>query len=91
MQLMLFTWDTTSEVYSDGITKTLDQQRADLEASYKKIATPLQFLDAFGEPPALNGGVYFTALTQNIPSYSTIQKPYVLYDVEFTQAAGTTI
>jgi hypothetical protein len=87
MQLMLFTWPTDSEVYSeDGIVKTMDQQISDLEASYAKIATPLTFLDAFGNPPSASSKVYFTNMVQSIPNYSTVQKGYALYDIELTEA-----
>lgn len=86
MSLMLVTWGTSSKPYQDGITKTAEQQMADLEASYGKIATSLQFLDVFGNPPSASSGVFFTNLNQIIPNYSTVQKPYILVDIECTES-----
>ena len=83
--LHLVTWDPTSEPYKDGITQTMDQQRQQLEASYLKVNTSLQFVDPFGETPTL-GGVYFTNLTENFPSYSTVQKPYLIMDIELIES-----
>jgi hypothetical protein len=78
-------WPEDSDVYKDGITQTMDEQRQNLEASYSKIATPIQFIDPFGESPD-SGGVYFTLLNQIIPSYSAKQKGYVLFEIELTEA-----
>jgi hypothetical protein len=83
--LLLNTWDTTSQPYKDGVTQTLDQQRTNLEASYLKVATAVQFLDPFGEAPTL-GGVYFTSLNENLPPYSTVEKPYLLMDIELVES-----
>lgn len=85
MTLILADWATDSQPFQDGITQTLDQQRSNLETSYLKIATPLQFIDPFGEVPGL-GGVYFTNLNEIIPAYATVQKPYVLMELELTEA-----
>lgn len=83
--LILCTWPTNSQPYEDGIIETLDQQRANLEASYSKIATSIQFVDPFGESPSL-GGVYFTNLNESIPQYSTVQRPYVIGDIELIES-----
>lgn len=83
--LLLATWQSDSQPYQDGITQTMDQQRINLEVSYKKISTALQFVDPFGDSPDL-GGVYFTNLAENIPPYSTVQKPYLLMDVEIIES-----
>lgn len=85
MTLQLADWATDSDVYTDGVTQTLDQQRNNLEASYAKISTPIAFEDPFGEIPGA-GGVYFTNLNQVIPAYSTVQKPFLLMEVELTEA-----
>lgn len=83
--LLLATWDPTSTPYKDGITQTLSQQRAHLEASYMKINASMQFVDPFGDTPDL-GGVYFTSLNENIPVYSTDQKAYLLMDIELIES-----
>jgi hypothetical protein len=85
MTLMLNTWPAGSILYQDGITQTLSQQIANLEASYAKISTPIQFVDPFGAVPGA-GGVYFTNLNEIIPNYATSEKPYVTMDVELTEA-----
>lgn len=85
--IMVVTWPPSSQPYKDGITQTLDQQISNLETSYSKVNTAIQFLDIFGNPP--NGstpGVYFTNLNQNIPNYSTVQTPYLLMDVELIES-----
>lgn len=86
MTIICTDWATNSLVYQDGVTQTLLQQITNLEASYAKIAKSLQFLDAFGNPPSASVGVYFTNLNQIIPNYATVQKPYVLYEVELTES-----
>ena len=86
--LILNTWLPDSEPYKDGITQTIAEQIANLEASYEKVATALNFLDPFGNPPNPDPslqGVYFTLLRENIPAYSTVQKPYILMDVEVVE------
>lgn len=85
MTLMIQSWDPNSLPYKQGITQTIDQQAANLEASYGKIASLLSYIDPLGVTPGSNG-VYFTDLNQLIPQYSTNQKPYLLYQVEFTCA-----
>lgn len=65
-QVMAYNWATTSLPYKQGATANFDSQRQTIEASYSKIATPLAFLDPFGEPPTFSG-----ALTSNISSGTT--------------------
>jgi hypothetical protein len=86
MTLQLATWDTNSQVYKDGVTKSAIQQMSDLESSYAKIATSIQFLDIFGNPPSASSGVYFTNLNQIVPNYSTVQKIHILAEVELTES-----
>ncbi len=86
MTLILNTWATTSDVYQDGVTQTVDQQISNLEASYAKIATSVQFYDPFGNPPSAGKGCYFTNYNQIIPNYGTKNKTYVLAEVELTEA-----
>ena len=83
--LVLSNWGTDTLVYQDGVTETLDQQRQNLETAYSKISTPIEFIDPFGEVPGA-GGVYFTNLNETIPQYSTVAKPYVLMEIETTEA-----
>lgn len=83
--LMIQTWAPGSTPNLNGITATWDVQLQALEASYAKVATPIQFVDPLGQSPGA-GGVYFTNLTQMFPNQSTPQKPYLLYDVELTEA-----
>lgn len=89
MTLQLESWNPNSQVYQDGVTQTITQQLANLEASYGKAATSLQFLDAFGNPPSASSGVYFTNYNQIIPNYGTVEKVYVLAEVELTESTQT--
>jgi len=91
MTLILANWDSSSLPYQAGITSSALSQLSDLETSYKKIATPLEFLDPFGNPPTLNVGVYFTDMIIRVPNYATDKKPYVLCDITLQEASGTTI
>lgn len=92
MTLILATWSHDSLLYKAGITQTVQQQMANLEASYKKIATSIQFLDPFGNPPAPpNYGTYFTNYNQIIPNYSTNNKVYILAEIELTESTTKTI
>ena len=72
MTLILNDWSTDSLMYQDGITESLDQQRVNLERSYEKIATTINFYDPFGEPPNVHGytpsGVSFSGTTLSIDS-----------------------
>lgn len=54
-QVNVLNWLTTSNPFKQGATLDFDAQRATLEESYSKIATPISFLDIFGEPPLFNG------------------------------------
>ncbi len=92
--LHIATWDPSSIPYKLGVTQTWDVQMANLEASYLAINTSLQFTDVFGNNPILPngggvGGVYFTNLNQNVPNYSTPEKPYILVDVEVIESLAT--
>jgi hypothetical protein len=93
MTLILETWDPNSIPYKDGITIPWWQQLQNLEASYGQIAQVLSFQDPFGRVLApvgantsQNWGVFFTNLNEIIPKYATPQKPYVLCEVEITEA-----
>jgi hypothetical protein len=91
MTLILETWDTNSVPYKLGITQTVDQQLASLEASYAKVSTQLYFIDPLGNPPALSTGVYFTNYRQIIPKYATNGKVIIQAEIELQEAAGITI
>src|SRR3972149_1057369 len=49
MLLELRSWPTDSVPFQQGVTDSFETQRANLEASYAKITTALQFKDIFGE------------------------------------------
>lgn len=91
MSLHLNTWPPDSPLYIAGITQTALQQMQNLEASYKKIATSVQYIDPLGNPPAPNTGVFFGDLKQIIPSYATNQKLYFEVQISLIQAAGIVI
>lgn len=86
--LILQTWKTDSQPYLDGIIDTWDTQLQNLEASYGKIATVIHFQDPFGQSPGANAnfGVFFTNFNEIIPNYATPQNPFVLCEVELTEA-----
>lgn len=88
MTLILQTWKVGSTPYLDGITDTWDVQLQNLEASYGKIATVISFQDPFGQSPGANAqyGVFFTNFNEIMPNYLTPQKPYVLAEIELTEA-----
>ncbi len=88
MTLILQTWRTDTQPYKDGITDPWDTQLQALEASYAKIATVLSFIDPFGQSPGANAqfGVFFTNFNELIPNYATPQKPFVLAEIEITEA-----
>lgn len=88
MTIILQTWATGSLPYKDGITGTWDTQLANLETTWAKIATPVQFVDPFGQSPgpASNYGVFFTSFNLTIPQYSTPEKSFVLAQIEVTEA-----
>ncbi len=79
-------WSNSADL-SSIIPQTVDEQMANLEASYLKKATLLNFTDPFNNIYQ----IYFTNLNQIIPPYATIGKIYVSYEVELTTAAGPTI
>lgn len=91
MTLQLQTWTSDSLPYQQGVTETIEQQVANLEATYLRIATALSFLDPLGNPPNIATGVYFTQHVESIPKWSTTQKPYILVDIELIEAAGVTV
>ena len=82
--LILQDWSHDSLPYKQGVTETFDQQRKNLETSYTKIATAIEFEDPFSESPTL-GGVYFTSYIQTIPSFASNQKPYILAPIIITE------
>lgn len=91
--VILETWEPDSLPYQAGVTQTWDVQLQNLENSYGAVATVLAFQDPFGRKfvpaggnAAQNWGVFFTNLNEIIPKYSTTQKPYVLCEVEVTEA-----
>ncbi len=84
--LHIATWDPNSIPYKAGVTEAWDVQMANLQTAYLKTNASLEFLDVFGVAPAVDSGVYFTNLNQNIPNYSTSMKPYILADIEVIEA-----
>ena len=92
MQLLIATWAPGSVPYKAGITQTWDQQYQNLQNSYAQNATVLQFVDPMGlSPTPVTGGagdygVYFTDFNIVIPQYSTSEKPYLLVQIELTEA-----
>lgn len=88
MTLILANWSSRSVPYLSGITQSWDVQEQNLEASYGKTATVLQFVDPMGLSPGANAqyGVFFTNFNLIIPNYSSVQKPYCLAEIEVTEA-----
>ena len=88
MTLLLANFAPGSVPYQNGITQSWDVQEQNLETSYGKTATVLQFVDPMGlsPGPSSNYGVFFTNFNLIIPQYSTTQKPYVLAEIEVTEA-----
>jgi hypothetical protein len=86
--IMVAQWASDSELYKDGITQTVAEQVAHIEAAYEKIATPLVYVDPLGVQP--QKGVFFINLTQIIPAYSTVQKSYVQYQIELYEVGKET-
>ena len=91
--VILKTWAPTSQPYLDGITTTWDVQLQALEASFGQIAHVLSFQDPFGRQfipqggnALSNWGVFFTNLNEIVPKYSTQNGPFVLCEVEVTEA-----
>ena len=86
MTLMVAQWGTNSQLYADGLNLTVAQQLANLEAAYQQVASPLTFIDPFGNAPVGGLTVYFTDLQQTIPKEATVQTPIVLMDIELIAA-----
>lgn len=86
MTLLLVTWPPGSTMYNDGITQTALQQMANLESTYAKVATSVQYFDPFGNPPSASSGVFFTNMNQIIPNYATSEKQYINVDIELTES-----
>lgn len=86
-QLMLAPWGSDSLPYKAGITQTPETQMSQLEATYQKIATPVQFIDPFGTASAF--GVYMTDLQQSIPNYATSQESFIIAQIQLTEATQT--
>ena len=93
MSLTLNTWAPGSLPYESGITQDVLTQMSNLQASYQKISTPIQFLDIFGNTPPSGPytGVFFTDMNQIINQYATTQKVYIQVDIELTEGAGQLI
>lgn len=91
MTLILANWAPGSIPFANGITQSWDTQEQQLETSYGKTATVLQFVDPMGLSPGANAqfGVFFTNFNLVIPQYSTPQKPYLLAEIEVTEATQT--
>lgn len=83
-QLQLAPWGSTSLPYLNGVTASPEQQMAQLEATYAKIATPVAFIDPLGNPEPF--GVYMTDLQVTIPPYATAQVTHLIVTVELTSA-----
>ena len=88
MTLVIQTWAPGSMPYQAGITDPWDVQLQALEASYGKVATVIGFTDPFGQSPGPSSqyGVFFTNFSEILPNYITPQKPYVLAEIELTEA-----
>lgn len=85
--LHLSTWPPNSEPYKAGVTQTPEVQMAQLEATYQKIATPVQFIDPFGAQSTY--GVFMIDLQQTIPNYGTKQTTFILAQIQLTEATQT--
>lgn len=84
MQLMLAPWGTGSLPQLNGVSTSPETQMSQLETSYAKIATPITFIDPFGN--SSTNGVYMTDLQQVIPNYGTTQSTYIIATVQLTEA-----
>jgi hypothetical protein len=90
MTLVLNTWNPNSLPYKQGVTEDMATQKANLEATFMKINTQLEFIDPFGNPPYIPGtttsdGVYFSGFTETIPPYSVPNKVISLVKIELRQ------
>lgn len=89
LTLLIESWPSDSAIYSqDGIVESEATQRANLEASYNKIATPLAFTDVYGE--TLTKGVFFTKMVQVVHRASTSGKPITQYQIEVYEVGKET-
>lgn len=84
LQLMLMNWPSSSVPYKNGITTTPEAQMAALEATYQMVATPVSFIDPFGNTAPF--GVYMTDLKQTIPNWATPNQTFILATIQLTQA-----
>lgn len=87
MQLYLAPWQTGSLPQVNGVNTSPETQMTQLETTYAKIATPVSFIDPFGN--ASTFGVYMTDLQQVIPNYGTTQSTYITATVQLTEATQT--
>lgn len=93
MTLEIRTWPVGSLPRNLGVTESWDQQLQNLEASYGKINSSLQFIDPFGQAPVIPGtstssGIYFIDFLEVIPEYATLNEPAVQAIVELKNATG---
>lgn len=83
-QLYLAPWSATSIPGVNGVNTSPETQMSQLETTYAKIATPVSFIDPFGN--SATNGVYMTDLQQVIPAYGTSQSTYIIATVQLTEA-----
>lgn len=83
--LILATWKPDSLMYQVGITQTMAQQIAALEALYLQVNSKLPFVDPYGNSPTL-GVVYMTDLQETIPNFATPGTLTTFMDVELIAA-----
>ena len=85
--LIVTTWSSDSLPYKLGATLSWQDQKTNLENSFKKIATPLYFLDAFGVSPLLNNkiGVFFIKFVETILPASTPSMMFIQYEIVLIQ------
>ena len=83
-QLHLAPWGSRTLPYLNGVTASPETQMAQLEASYAKVATPIQFIDPLGVTEPY--GVYMTDLKQSIPRYATTEETFLMATIELTAA-----
>ena len=86
-QVICAPWGSNTLPYLNGVTVSAEQQMLNLEASYAKVATPIQFITPLGVTEPY--GVYMTDLQQTIPKYATSQEAYIIATVELTAATQT--
>ena len=87
MSLILETWDSNSLPYKAGITAAWYDQLANLETSFGKIATVLQFQDPLGRSPGGGGyGVFFTNYSLSVHKAATPGKSILIAQIEVTEA-----